>query len=149
MKRWLTASFVALAFIAGPARAQVGGPNADLISQLSSALGSTPDQAAGAAGAIFSLAKSNLPPNTWEQVQLAIPGVREMMQAVPGKVNADTVRLPVDTTFGGRGGSSLSGAFSRLGLSQDQIGKAVPIISDYVTKAAGPEVGQAFAAALH
>ena len=146
MKTWLTAAFMTLVLMAAPARAQLGGPNADLVSQLSGVLGSTPEQAAGAAGAIFSFAKGNLNRVTWSQISAAIPGVDEMMHEVPAR--PDTAAPLPDSSFYGRGGSSLAGAFSRLGLSPDQVSKAAPVVTDYVSKVAGADLGKAFATAL-
>src|SRR5690349_22928188 len=46
-----------------------------LVSELSKELASTPEQAAGAAGALFGLAKTRLKPEEFSQVSKAVPGM--------------------------------------------------------------------------
>ena len=44
--------------------------------------------------------------------------------------------------------SSLSGAFSKLNLKPEMIAKAVPVLTSFVTKSGGADVGQLLAGAL-
>jgi hypothetical protein len=162
--RWIPA-LLALSFGAGLVQAQVpSGPNAQLIGDLTKALNATPDQATGAAGAIFSAAKTKMNPSDWSKLSSSIPGVDQMMKMVPG--GGDSAAGPsaggaVPGAAGAAGAASagaagnamggltgVSSAFSKLGLSPDQVSKAVPIVSNYVGKVAGPDVGKAFASAL-
>jgi predicted anti-sigma-YlaC factor YlaD len=49
----------------------------------------------------------------------------------------------------GLGGlSSVAGAFTKLGLKPEMAMKAVPILTNFVTKSGGPAVGQLLAGAL-
>jgi Protein of unknown function VcgC/VcgE (DUF2780) len=51
----------------------------------------------------------------------------------------------------GSGASGLAGAasvFSKLGLSSDMVGKAVPVLTSYVTKSGGSKAGSLLAGAL-
>src|SRR5262245_58583966 len=76
---------------AGPRVAQAGGGAAtaaakaspELIGALSKELNSTPEQAAGAAGALFGVAKSRLKPNEFSQVSKAVPGMAALLGAAP------------------------------------------------------------------
>src|SRR5262245_30596520 len=85
MKRKWIASFLALGIFAGVLRAQ--GPSAapnELIGGLTKALNVSPEQATGAAGAIFSAAKGKMNPSDWSKVSSAVPGVDQMMKGVAG-----------------------------------------------------------------
>ena len=44
--------------------------------------------------------------------------------------------------------SSLAGAFTKLNLKPDMIAKAVPVLTNFVTKSGGADVGQLLAGAL-
>jgi hypothetical protein len=71
----------------------------DFVKGLAKELGSTPEQAAGAAGVLFNIAKALLKPEDFAQVEKAVPGMDALLAAVP----ADAVG-----TSGGT--SSLSGS---------------------------------------
>src|SRR5262245_58488626 len=55
----------------------------ELVGLLSNELGSTPDQAAGAAGSLFGLAKSRLKPDDFSKVAAAVPGMASLLKAAP------------------------------------------------------------------
>src|SRR5262249_34555156 len=55
----------------------------DLVKALSTEIGSTPQQAAGAAGALFSMAKSRLNTDQFTQVSKAVPGMSALLKAAP------------------------------------------------------------------
>ncbi len=48
----------------------------------------------------------------------------------------------------GTGLATAMSAFSKLGLSQDMIGKAVPVLTSFVTKSGGSKAGSLLAGAL-
>jgi hypothetical protein len=66
-----------------PAAADAAKASPDLVSALSKELGSTPEQAAGAAGSLFGLAKSRLKPEDFAQVSKAVPGMDLLLKAAP------------------------------------------------------------------
>src|SRR3954463_4829562 len=81
-----TASVVTPAAKAGApqavgARAAAASP--ELVGALSKEIGSTPEQAAGAAGALFGVAKSRLKPGEFSQVAGAVPGMTSLLNAAP------------------------------------------------------------------
>jgi hypothetical protein len=118
-----------------------------LISALSKELGSSPDQAAGAAGALFGLAKSKLSPGDFSQVSNAVPGMDLLLKAAPTAGGGATAGL---AQVGGVA-ASLSGAasaFTKLGLSPDLVAKAIPVLTQFVTKSGGANVGSLLAGAL-
>src|SRR6185436_11710796 len=57
--------------------------NPELISSLSKEMGSTPEQSAGAAGALFGLAKSRMKEDEFSQVSKAVPGMDALLKAAP------------------------------------------------------------------
>ena len=117
--------------------------NPDLISSLSKAMGSTSDQAAGAAGSIFSLAKSKLSAADFSSLAKAIPGMNSMLTAAPAlESNSNSLTGAVSKMTGGGGGlGPVTAAFSKLGLKPEMVAMAVPAITEYVNKKAGPKVG--------
>jgi hypothetical protein len=143
---------VALAAIATSAAAQpapaAAPANTELVSALAKELGSTPQQAAGAAGALFGHAKSKLSAGDWAQVSGAVPGMDGLLKAAPAMA-AGGAGLPGIPGASGLGGlASLAPAFSKLGLKPEMALKAVPILTNFVSKSGGPAVGQLLAGAL-
>src|SRR5262245_35946618 len=54
-----------------------------LVEGLAKELGSTPEQAAGAAGVLFGIAKALLKPEDFAKVSQAVPGMDSLLAAVP------------------------------------------------------------------
>jgi len=149
MNTRIAVSLLALTLAGSALQAQAGGPNASLIGELSSALKVPHEQAEAAAGAIFAAAKSNMSQKHWSLVTDAIHGVPELINTVPHRPDSlpPMAAAPVDS--GSRGVSSMTGAFTRLGLDPSQVPTAAKIVSDYVNRNAGPDTGKKFADALH
>ena len=117
-----------------------------LVGELSKQIGATPEQSAGAAGALFGVAKSRLKADEFSQIASAVPGMDSLLKAAPG-ASGTTGAL---SQLGG-GASGLAGAassFSKLGLSPDMVSKAVPVLTSYVTKSGGSKVGSLLSGAL-
>lgn len=55
----------------------------DFVTGLAKELGSTPEQAAGAAGVLFTITKALLKPEDFAQVEKAVPGMDALLAAVP------------------------------------------------------------------
>ncbi len=129
---------------AAGAAADAAKASPDLVNALSKELGATPQQAAGAAGALFGIAKSNLKPEQFSQVAAAVPGMDALLSAAPA-AGGMAGALP----GGAAGGmSAAASAFTKLGLSPDMVSKAVPVLTSYVSKAGGANVGSMLAGAL-
>ena len=149
----LCATVVALVFgIAVSAAAQPAAAPAtaspELVGALAKELGSTPQQAEGAAGALFGLAKTKLSPTDWSQVAGAVPGIDGLLKAAPAAAAA-TGGVGALAGAAGLGGlSSVAGAFTKLGLKPEMALKAVPILTNFVSKSGGPAVGKLLAGAL-
>ena len=128
-----------------PAQAQVPGVDPAFIGSLAKELGgATTSQAEGAAGAIFGLAKSRLPAADFAKVASAVPGMDGLLKAAPAMAAAGAGgAAAAAAAAGGMSGlGSLAGAFSKLGLKPDMVAKAIPIVTNYVTKSGGADVGK-------
>jgi hypothetical protein len=118
----------------------------ELIGALSKEMGATPEQAAGAAGTLFGVAKSRLAPADFSQIATAVPGMDSLLKAAPTAGGGATGAL---SQLGGASGlASAASAFSKLGLSPDMVSKAVPVLTSFVTKSGGSKVGSLLAGAL-
>jgi hypothetical protein len=119
----------------------------ELVGALSKELGSSPDQAAGAAGALFGVAKSRLNADQFSQIAKAVPGMDSLLGAAPTPAGGATGAL---SQLGGSaaGLASAASAFTKLGLKPEMVSKAVPILTSFVTKSGGANVGSLLAGAL-
>jgi hypothetical protein len=122
--------------------------NPELVGALAKELNATPAQAEGAAASLFSLAKSRLPADDWSKVAGSVPGMDKLLKAAPagavGTAGAAAGALAGQAT----GLASAASAFSKLGLSPDMVGKAVPVLTSFVTKSGGADVGKLLAGVL-
>jgi hypothetical protein len=113
----------------------------DLVNALSKEIGGTPEQAAGAAGALFGVAKSRLKPDEFSQVSKAVPGMDSLLAAAPAPGGG---ALP-KPAGGAAGLAAATQAFTKLGLKPEMVSKAVPVLTSYVTKSGGAGVGSLLA----
>jgi hypothetical protein len=116
----------------------------DLTAALSKELSATPEQAAGAAGALFGVAKTRLQPAEFSQVSSAVPGMDLLLKAAPTS-GAPSKSNPLAQMAGL---ASAASAFSKLGLKPDQVAKAIPVLTSFVSKSGGADVGKLLAGAL-
>jgi hypothetical protein len=120
-----------------------------LVGALAKEMGATPEQAAGAAGALFGVAKSRLTPQDFSQVAAAVPGMDALLRAAPATTGAVGTAGTLPQLGGSAGGlASAATAFGRLGLKPDMVSKAVPVLTSFVTKSGGASVGNLLAGAL-
>ena len=120
----------------------------DLVGALSKELGSTPDQAAGAAGALFGLAKSRLKADEFGLVSKAVPGMGSLLKAAPASGGSGGAGALSQMAGAAGGLASAASAFSKLGLKPEMVAKAVPILTSFVTKSGGADVGKLLAGVL-
>ena len=128
-------------------------PSLDLVQPLAKQLNSSNDQAIGAAGSLFGLAKGKMKPADFAKVAAAVPGMNKMLAAAPAIAavapaggNAALAGVAAMASSGGL--ASLAGSFSKLGLKPDQIGMVASFLTQYVTKSGGPAVGNLLAGAF-
>src|SRR5262245_25417452 len=136
------------------ARAQpaAGTASPELVGALAKELGSTPKQAEGAAGSLFNIAKSKLSPTDWTKVAGAVPGMAGLLKAAPAASGGATGTSggggleALAGAAGGLGGlASAASAFSKLGLKPEMVMKAVPILTQFVSKSGGADIGNLLA----
>ena len=140
---------------ASQARAQAGAAEAvkaspELVGSLSKEIGSSPEQAAGAAGALFGVAKSRLKADEFSQIAKAVPGMDSLLGAAPapgGGLGSATGGL---SQLGGSAGglAAAASAFTKLGLKPEMVSKAIPVLTSFVTKSGGANVGNLLASVL-
>ena len=113
--------------------------NPELVSHLATELGISPQQAEGAAGALFNLAKSRLTPQEWSALTAAVPGMKGLLAAVPATPRSGPMSaVALETTA--RLNASLGAAeadFARLGLAPQAVNKAVPVLGTYASRMGG------------
>ena len=121
-----------------------------LIEALSQEIGSSPEQAAGAAGALFGLAKSRLSADEFSQVANAVPGIDSLLSAAPVTTGAVGTAGGAVSQLGGAatGLSAAMSAFTKLGLKPDMVSKAIPVLTSFVGKSGGANVASLLAGAL-
>ena len=117
----------------------------ELVGALSKEMGASPEQAAGAAGALFGVARSRLKADEFSQIATAVPGMDSLLKAAPSTAGSSAL-APLGT--GATGLASAASAFSKLGLSPDMMSKAVPVLTQFVTKSGGSKAGSLLAGAL-
>jgi Protein of unknown function VcgC/VcgE (DUF2780) len=117
----------------------------ELVGALSKEIGGTPEQAAGAAGALFGIAKSRLKPEEFTKVAGAVPGMDSLLKAAPAAA-AGVGTSGIPGAAGGLAGAT--SAFTKLGLKPDMVSKAVPVLTSFVSKSGGADVGKLLAGAL-
>jgi hypothetical protein len=125
--------------------------NPELVGSLAKEMGATPQQAEGAAGALFGAAKAKMPAGDWSKVSAAVPGMDGLLKAAPamGGGAAGTgggAAAAAGAMGGGLGGAAA--AFSKLGLKPEMVARAVPVLTQYVTKTGGADIGSLLAGAL-
>jgi hypothetical protein len=126
-------------------------PNPELVGALAKELGSTPEQATGAAGSLFSLAKSRLKPEEWTKVAGAVPGMDGLLKAAPAAAIGTTgTAIPgASAVAGNLGGlAGAAGAFQKLGLQPEMALKAVPVLTSFVGKTGGADVAKLLGSVL-
>jgi hypothetical protein len=148
---WLTGGLAAAAWQAAPATSAASAAaqaSPELVSTLSKEMGATPAQAAGAAGTLFGVAKSRLSAGDFSQISKAVPGMDALLKAAPA-TGASAGTNALSQLSGSAGGLATAAAsFSKLGLTPDMVGKAVPLLTSMVTKSGGAGVGNLLAGAL-
>jgi hypothetical protein len=121
----------------------------ELVSALTKEIGGTPEQAAGAAGALFGVAKSRLAPNQFSQIASAVPGMDLLLKAAPAASEVAGTSGALSQLAGSAGSlAAAASAFSKMGLKPELVAKAVPILTSFVTKSGGANVGNLLASVL-
>jgi hypothetical protein len=138
--------------------------NPKLVTEMAKELGSTPEEAAGTAGVLFTIAKSFLKPEEFAQIEKAVPNMSALLAAVPQDVAATSgpPALLLTPGFGSSppisssptassqmpvnmaaptGVESAISALSKMGINPAMLAKAIPFLSGYLKKNGGNAVG--------
>jgi len=156
MKRCIGLSTLVLV-LTSIAFCQSKAPDPGLVNSLTSQLGVTPQQATGGAGAIFSLAKSQLSAQDFGKIASVVPGMNGFLNAAPAP-QADAASSAASAlgplTGGGASGGaasgllSLGGAFKSLGLSPQMATQFAPVIQKYLSSKGGSGIASIFGKAV-
>jgi hypothetical protein len=124
-----------LIVLAGIASCASGNPisavaSNPLVSSLTSSLGVSPEQAVGGTGAMLGYAQNKLSPDQFSAVSNAIPGGSDIMKAAGPLLGGSSLSSLAD----------VQSVFSKLGMSPETVSKFAPILTDQVSKVAGPQV---------
>jgi hypothetical protein len=141
MMAMMTAWIALGILVCGPALAADG-----LVSMLTSGLGINDTQAAGAAGAVFDLAKSKLSGDEFATVAKAVPEMDSLLSAAPETGKSGGLASMAGKALGSAAG--LAGSFDKLGLNAGMVGQVVPMVLDYVKGTGGETVMKVLAGAL-
>jgi hypothetical protein len=120
----------------------------ELVGALTKELKVTPEQAAGGAGSLFSLAKTRLKPEEFTKVSAAVPGMDGLMKSAPKQENSMLSSATSAIPGKSSGLASVAAQFKSLGLSPDMAAKFVPVLTKFVSAKGGAAVGSLLAGAL-
>ena len=135
-------------FAQAPEPSAAASASPELVGALSKELGGSPEQAAGAAGALFGLAKSRLSADEFSKVAAAVPDMDALLAAAPAPSAVGTSGALGQAGASVTGLSSAASAFTKLGLKPDMVSKAIPILTGFVSKSGGADVASVLAGAL-
>jgi hypothetical protein len=94
-------------------------------------------------------ARQKLPAADWGKVSAAVPGVERLLKAAPaGAAGGVTGAAAAALSKSGGALGSVTAAFSKLGLKPEMVAKAVPVLTQYVSKTGGAGVGSILAGVL-
>ena len=146
----LVVAFAANSYAQAEAAAAAAKASPALVGELSKEMGATPEQSAGAAGALFGVAKSRLKADQFSQISGAVPGMDSLLKAAPAASGGGLGAVAGLSQLGGSAGSMAAAtqAFSKLGLQPEMVAKAIPVLTSFVTKSGGANVGNLLAGAL-
>jgi len=125
-----------------------------LIDSLVQQLGVSPTQASGGAGALLQVAQAKMPGNDFQQLTNSVPELGGLLNAVQPKPSGLSQLAAGTSTLIGDESNSLGAAvnlaetYQKLGLSSDMASQFIPIITDYVSKSATPQITQSLISSL-
>ncbi len=139
MKRRTLLKVLAMIPVMLSAHATTSAVDDSKLETLGRSLGMTSEQAQAGAGAMLKLAQARLPLADYDRIAGVVPRANEYM-ALASRLGAFEGATPTP--------AGLSGAFDKLGVTPEQAAKFVPALQDYVSDAAGRDVGMLFGNAL-
>ena len=133
-----------------PEAAAAAKASPKLVGSLSKEIGGTPDEAAGAAGALFGLAKSRLKADEFSQVAKAVPGMDLLLKAAPAAAAPAGGPAGALSQLAGTVASipGVASQFSKMGLKPELAPKVASSLVSFVTSSGGAGVGSLLAGVL-
>jgi hypothetical protein len=120
---------------------------ADIITELASKCGISPDMARKGLGTLLAAFKHALPSESFAKIEAAIPGASEMVDDAKAEGQASTggilgaIKDMAGKLFGGGGSlEALASHFGQLGFSHDQIKSFIPRVVEFLESKLPPEV---------
>src|SRR5262249_52084429 len=109
---------------------------ADIITDLASKSGISPDLARKGLGGVLAFFQSKLPADTFSQVSAAVPGADSMMAAAQAGQESSggilsAVTSAVGKLFGGGGAAEMVSKLTQLGFSAEQLQAFLPRVLDF------------------
>jgi hypothetical protein len=128
-------------------------PAGSLTDLLMQRTGVTGAQAQGGAGALFQMAKSKLSPDSFGQLEQAVPGMQGMLGAAPALSQPSGLLGGLSSIASGSGGSagsllSVASSFQQQGMSPAMVQQFIPVVIDYVKAHGNDMLTKSLSAAL-
>lgn len=113
-----------------------------IVDDLTSKLSLKPEQALGAAGAVFGLAKTKMSATDFTKLAGGIPEMDTLLKAAPAAASSSTSALGAAAAAmeSQSGAAALLGQFSNLGIPAESAAKIVPEVLSFVKAKQGDEV---------
>lgn len=117
-------------------------------------LGVSPLQASAGTGALLQVAQAKMPGNDFQQLTQSVPELGGILKAVqPEPSGLSQLASGASSLMGDESNSlgaavNLAETYQKLGLSSDMVGQFIPVITDYVSKNASPQLTQSLISSL-
>lgn len=118
----------------------------DLINLLMKGAEVNETQAKGGAGALFEMAKEKLSVDDFTKVAAVVPGMDNLLAAVPGLTPKKTMLGAAAVKLSGN--AKVLAVFKKLGISESKVALFTPILVNYIENKGGKELGGILAGAL-
>lgn len=151
MKLWSIRLLISIATIALSASLLMSSralAQADqLITQLTSQVGVSEQQAGGGVGALMKYAEQSLDKEQFAEISDALPELTDLLKSAPAVDEESSTASQLssllgegDTATKAKRLASLRDSLDKLGLSTDQITKFVPVVIDYAKSKGGDSI---------
>jgi hypothetical protein len=138
-RRFLLTVFATIPLLLSGCATSTHGVDDSKIGKLASELGMTTEQAQAGVGAMLKVSEVRLDPAQYDRIASVIPRGDEYVE-LARRLGAFQGAVPTS--------EGLGSAFAALGVTPEQAARFVPAVTDYVSTAAGRDVGMSMANAL-
>lgn len=128
-------------------------PTGSLTELLTQRTGVTEAQAQGGAGALFQVAKKTMQADSFAQLEQSVPGMQEMLGAVPAQTQQGGLAGKLSSIAGASGGTagnllSVVSSFQQQGMSPQMVQQFIPVVIDYVKARGNDTLANTLSSAL-